>query len=168
MASSKDRKRQSVRRRKSAARHGGRSPGAVRRLVSRPITWVAAALVTAATSVLVALFTAIPSQLVDERKLGDSVRGGDDIAVTVDQINDNGFYSMAFPGRWDLAPGDPMRAAIDADSALALVREERNSGAYPVPSLRIRRLTPGRVRRADLSSCGEAVRQRVPVSSKDG
>jgi hypothetical protein len=124
---------------------GGQSaPGGLRRLAARPVTWVAATLVTAVTGITVAVLTSIPSQIVDERKLGDSVRGGDDIAVTVDHVNDDGFFSMAFPSRWDLAPEDPVRSAVDTDSATALVAKERDAGAYPVPYLRIRLILEGR------------------------
>lgn len=117
---------------------------AVRRVLSKPATWIAATAVTAVTGVVVTLLSSVPSQVVDDRKLGDAIRGGADIAVTVTEVNDDGFYSMAFAGRWDPAPDDPIRSQVDSDAALRLVRQERAAGAVPVPYLRVRLILEGR------------------------
>jgi len=90
------------------------------------------------------MLTSIPAQVLDSRELGDAVRRGDDVAVTVEQINDDGFYSMALPARWDLPVGDPIRTHVDSDSAVALARSEQAAGAYAVPYLRLRLVLEGR------------------------
>src|SRR4051794_14709603 len=120
------------------------SHGPLRRLASKPVTWIVATVATAITSVLVTTLTSIPAQVLDRREFGDSVRGGDDVAVTVDEINDDDFYSVALPTRWDLPADDPIRTHVDSDTAAALVRSEQAAGASPVPYLRLRLVLEGR------------------------
>jgi hypothetical protein len=114
-----------------------------RKFVAKPLGWLAAVIGTAITTVLVTTLTSIPAQLVDPKGLGDAVRGGPDISVVVQPINDTGSYSMAVPGRWDPPFNDIARRHVDANTAQLLVDEGRKAGGSAVSYLRVRLLLEG-------------------------
>jgi len=72
------------------------------------------------------------------------VRAGDDIGVTAEAINDDQFFTMAMPMGWDLPADDTTRSHVDSQTAAALVAQERVSGGYSTPYLRLRIVLEGR------------------------
>ncbi len=137
----------SRRRRQVAGRAASSQPrasSAGQRFIKRPAAWVIGGIVAAASVILVSILTSIPAQIVDIRALGDLLRIGDDIRVTTDIVNDDGNYTMAVPGRYDLSLEDPLRREVDVESALSFVQRTRDAGGYDVDRLRVRVVLEGR------------------------
>lgn len=115
-----------------------------KKAVRRPLSWLLAGAVAASTGVLIATLTSIPAQLVDVPALEDSIRSGQDIQATVDILNDDGSWTMAHPGRYDLASDDPLLRGVSERAADTLVRKMRLAGGMDVNRLRVRILFEGR------------------------
>jgi hypothetical protein len=95
-------------------------------------------------AILTATLTFIPQQLVDNQALGDAVRNGDDLRVTVDVVNDDGDYTIATPETWSLPPDNPLNQHVSSDAALQLMSTIRTHGGFDVGRLRVRLLLEGR------------------------
>jgi hypothetical protein len=80
----------------------------------------------------------------DYQALGDAVRNGDDIRVTVDVVNDDGYYTIAIPERWTLPAESPLTRTLSGEAAMELMSTVRTSGGFDVDRLRVRLLFEGR------------------------
>ena len=121
-----------------------RGPGWVGRILSRHVRWLAAGIAAAASGVLISILTSIPSQMLDEPSLRDQVRAGPDIQATVEVTNDDGDYTIATVGQYDIRPDDKLRSSVDIQSVVNLVHQVREGGGFDVGRLRVRLLLEGR------------------------
>jgi hypothetical protein len=106
-------------------------------------TWLIAILGTVISTILATTLTAIPGQILNLQRIGDWFRGGEDVVIAADSINDDSNFAMAFPEIWDPPAGDPTSANLDVQVAERLVGEERAAGAYALYDLRVRIVLEG-------------------------
>jgi len=112
-------------------------------LVAKPFGWALAVIGTAVSGVLVAALTAIPGQVIDDSSLGDRIRRGPDILVSAEAINDDGNYTIATNGPYDIPMGAKVRNSFDLQEMLSLLRSVRSVGGFDVGRLRIRLILQG-------------------------
>jgi hypothetical protein len=108
------------------------------RIVKKPLVWAIGIVILAAGTILSQVLIAIPGQIVDSQKLKDELRTGNDLSASVRVVNDDGWYMIATPEEYRLAPDDPLRRQVGgSDRVDELADRLRSSEGFAAPYLRV-------------------------------
>src|SRR4051794_7145051 len=88
----------------------------------KSLMWVAGVFLAAISGVLVAILTAIPRQALDAKAAGDLIRTGDEIRIVGELVNDDGKFSLAFPGIHTVDRGEPALREASIQNILRLMK----------------------------------------------